>query len=72
MVDTSKYNHLFIITAQRILLITLSGLSPGVGIGFTPLVGENVIANIVSTGANKLTIAFDDTEISSFCYMLTE
>ncbi len=72
MVDTSKYNHLFIITAQRILLITLSGLSPGVGIGFTPLVGENVIANIVSTGANTLTIAFDDTEISSFCYMLTE
>ena len=68
-IDTTKYNHLLVITTNRLLFIVLGGLNTGT-YGFTSLVGNPVTANCAKLG-NYLTISFDSAAISSFCYMLT-
>lgn len=72
-IDTSKYNHLMIITSNRIVFLILNVQFPnpaGIGIGVTALVGNNLTLNYTRTG-DLLTLVFDETQLPTFCYLLT-
>lgn len=75
IVDTSKYNHLMIITNNKIAFVILSITFPssaGTGIVISSLVGNDIMVTGYIKQGNILTIDFDDTTLPSFCYMLSE
>lgn len=74
-VDMSKYNHLMIITTNKIAFVVLSATFPssaGAGVTINSLVGNDITVTGYIKQGDILTIQFDDTTLASFCYMLSE
>lgn len=75
IVDMSKYNHLMIITNNKIAFIVLSVTFPsiaGAGITINSLVGNDITVTEYIKQGRILTVNFDNATLPSFCYMLSE
>lgn len=75
MIDTTKYNHMMIITTNRIAFVILNSTFPssaGTNITLNCLIGNNIMVNSYSKSNNNLSITFNSSSLANFCYMLSE